>query len=470
MKKRHLFLAALFLAALAFGFVGCENPGDLLNNGDDSSITDNDSTTNNPNQGDNSSNGDESERPIPDISSTLVATGAATDVEYSSVTLWGRLNTDSLPMIGNVTGWGIEYAYNRESVESHKHSETTKVKCTTELQGENADEFSVRCYGLNGDTTIYYSAYAMVDMKYIYGEVHSVRLLSRLALSPNEYGWGMVSGSGDYPLGSEVTITATPEENYYFTSWSDGNTDNPRTVVVTSDTTFTANFAKRLYLTVEANNDSYGTVTGSGYYIPGSEVTITAIPNNGASFVKWNDGNTDNPRTVVVTSDTTFIAMFLLPAQSDFDLTWNDIDPLYTGYLHVPSYNLYRYILAIVDPETGWELDLDFLGNATDTEGKLPTGTFTMLTSSTTEYGISPGYIDDDGYVNGSYAVNWDNYSTTFNPFVDGSFTITEADGNTTLEGSFTTESGDEVVVNVTGATPTIRLCNPSGVPAKKTL
>ena len=45
MNKKHLFFAALFFAALAFGFVGCENPGDLLNNGDDSSITDNDSTT-----------------------------------------------------------------------------------------------------------------------------------------------------------------------------------------------------------------------------------------------------------------------------------------------------------------------------------------------------------------------------------------------------------------------------------------
>ena len=158
------------------------------------------------------------------------------------------------------------------------------------------------------------------------------------------------------------------------------------------------------------------------------------------------------------------------PAQAEFDLTWNDIDPEYTLYLHVPSYNLYRYILAIVDPETGWELDLDFLGNATDTEGKLPTGTFTMLTSSITEYGILPGYIDDDGYTNGSYAINWNDPNTTFNPFVDGSFTITEADGNTTLEGSFTTESGDEVSVNVTGTTPTIELYTPSGAPAKKSI
>ena len=214
MKNKHFLFAVFFLAALAFGFVGCENPGDLLNNDDDSSITDNDSTTNNPNQG-GDNNGDESERPIPDISSTLVATGAATDVEYRSVTLWGRLNTDSLPMVGNVTGWGVEYAYNRESVESHKHSETTKVKCTTELQGENADEFSIECAELTGGVTIYYSAYAMVDMKYIYGELDSVHLDVKLTASSNKTSYGTVTGSGTYDYESEVTITAIPNSEVF---------------------------------------------------------------------------------------------------------------------------------------------------------------------------------------------------------------------------------------------------------------
>ena len=240
MKNKHFLFAALFLAALAFGFVGCENPGDLLNNGDDSSITDNDSTTNNPNQG-GDNNGDDSERPIPDISSTLVATGAATDVEYSSVTLWGRLNTDSLPMVGNVTGWGVEYAYNRESVESHKHSETTKVKCTTELQGENADEFSIECAELTGGVTIYYSAYAMVDMKYIYGEVDSVHLDVKLTVNSNNSSYGTVTGSGTYDHLAEAIITATPRyHDCMFVEWNDGNTDNPRTVIVNENITYTA--------------------------------------------------------------------------------------------------------------------------------------------------------------------------------------------------------------------------------------
>ena len=309
MNKKNLFFAALFFAALVFGFSACENPnGDLLNNGNDNTgITDNDSTTNNPDQG-GDNNGGNSERPVPDISSTLVATGAATDVEYSSVTLWGRLNTDSLPMVGNVTGWGIEYAYNRESVELHKHSETTKVKCNTELQGENADEFSVKCSDLTGGVTIYYSAYALVDMKYVYGEVDSVHLDVRLTVNSNNSSYGTVSGSGDYAFGDEATLTATPNENYYLEGWSDCDaTELTRTITLTCDSSITANFAKKPYLTVASN---YGMVTGSGYYMPGEEVTITATPNSGAYFVEWNDGNTDNPRTVTINGDITYTATF----------------------------------------------------------------------------------------------------------------------------------------------------------------
>ena len=38
MRKKNFLFAALFLAALVFGFSACENPnGDLLNNGDNNS-------------------------------------------------------------------------------------------------------------------------------------------------------------------------------------------------------------------------------------------------------------------------------------------------------------------------------------------------------------------------------------------------------------------------------------------------
>ncbi len=41
-----------------------------------------------------------------------------------------------------------------------------------------------------------------------------------------------------------ATLYALPKADIVFTGWSDGNLDNPRTVTVSSDTTFTANFAE----------------------------------------------------------------------------------------------------------------------------------------------------------------------------------------------------------------------------------
>ncbi len=53
---------------------------------------------------------------------------------------------------------------------------------------------------------------------------------------------GSVSGGGTYEYGSSVTLTAKPNDGYVFKQWSDGNTDNPRTVTVTGNVTYTAEF------------------------------------------------------------------------------------------------------------------------------------------------------------------------------------------------------------------------------------
>ena len=126
---------------------------------------------------------------------------------------------------------------------------------------------------------------------------------------------GTVLGGGDYEFGAYATITAIPNESYSFVSWNDGNTDNPRTITVTEDATYIAIFEEgeeviRYTITVLSANGSMGTVSGGGEYEVGTEITITAIPNEGYHFVTWNDGNTDNPRTITVTEDETYIASF----------------------------------------------------------------------------------------------------------------------------------------------------------------
>ena len=125
---------------------------------------------------------------------------------------------------------------------------------------------------------------------------------------------GSVSGGGVYPPnGSTAEISATANYGYHFDHWNDGNTDNPRTISVTGNDTYTAYFAPNQYeLSIISNNSSQGNVSGSGSYNYLSEQTISANANYGYHFDHWNDGNTDNPRTVTVTGDATYTAYFAL--------------------------------------------------------------------------------------------------------------------------------------------------------------
>ena len=62
---------------------------------------------------------------------------------------------------------------------------------------------------------------------------------------------------------------------------------------------------KEYTVTVNSNNETWGTVTGSGTYASGATATLAAIPATDCFFVKWNDDVTDNPRTITVTKDIT---------------------------------------------------------------------------------------------------------------------------------------------------------------------
>ena len=124
-------------------------------------------------------------------------------------------------------------------------------------------------------------------------------------------------GSASYTLdGNTAVLTATPNEGYEFTGWNDGNTENPRTVSITSDTAFMAIFTEAVstpIITVTVNDATMGSAT---YTLDGNTAVLTATPNEGYVFTGWNDGNTENPRTVTLTSDTAFMAIFTASGSS----------------------------------------------------------------------------------------------------------------------------------------------------------
>ena len=125
---------------------------------------------------------------------------------------------------------------------------------------------------------------------------------------------GAVTGAGIYNYGEAAVLTATPNVGYMFICWQDGIITNPRTITVTQNAHYKAKFhytgTPQYTVTVIANDPELGTVTGSGTYSEGDSIQISAIPVTGAMFTGWDDGNTDNPRTVVVTGDLEFKAIF----------------------------------------------------------------------------------------------------------------------------------------------------------------
>ena len=179
---------------------------------------------------------------------------------------------------------------------------------------------------------------------------------SRIQYVPLKYhitGNVNIEGSGSVQLPQseceDTIITALPDYGYHFVRWNDGNTDNPRTIVLASDTTFTAEFAKNTYtISTTSANPEWGIATGGKSALYLDEVEISATANYGYHFVKWNDGNTSNPRTVSVTEDKTYTATF---AKNVYPITTNAEHGSISGN---SSAEYLDYVTLTVIPDYGY--------------------------------------------------------------------------------------------------------------------
>ena len=124
-------------------------------------------------------------------------------------------------------------------------------------------------------------------------------------------GGSVAPSSGSFNAGTQVSITATPNSGYTFSGWSNGSSDNPVTVTLSSNTSITANFALIPVYTLSVSAEEGGSVSSEGGdYQQGTEVTITATPDEGYEFSGWSDGNTEATRVITSSEDLTLTASF----------------------------------------------------------------------------------------------------------------------------------------------------------------
>lgn len=101
-----------------------------------------------------------------------------------------------------------------------------------------------------------------------------------------------------YNIGDEISLSATPAEDYAFLNWQRGGAiiGTQPTLVFTmpaENVNIVANFVSTIIpkynLTLSVNPPEAGSVTGDGEYEEGTQVQLTATANSGFIFVNWKD-------------------------------------------------------------------------------------------------------------------------------------------------------------------------------------
>ena len=145
--------------------------------------------------------------------------------------------------------------------------------------------------------------------------------------------------------GAQITLEAAATDPAIFVKWSDGNTENPRTFSIYADTEIPeAIFAEPFTLTLKKTFDD-GTVTPTFtpadgfteistdadgvttyYFFEAGQVELEAVPTSPATFTKWSDDNTDNPRAIAINAEDTALPDAVFENSSTIAFTVNSSD------------------------------------------------------------------------------------------------------------------------------------------------
>jgi uncharacterized repeat protein (TIGR02543 family) len=136
----------------------------------------------------------------------------------------------------------------------------------------------------------------------------------------------MVNGGGSvlqsptgsqFALGTEVTLTASADPGWAFTSWSGdlSGSANPQAITLNSNATVTANFVQ-LFTVGTTVSSGEGTVSfdpAGPEFLSGTALSVSAVPADGYRFGSWGGAlsGTANPTTLAIDSNKEVTASFV---------------------------------------------------------------------------------------------------------------------------------------------------------------
>ena len=182
-----------------------------------------------------------------------------------------------------------------------------------------------------------------------------------ISVSANPTNGGTVTGGGTYQQGQSCTVSASANNGYTFTNWTEnGNvvsTQANYTFTVTGNRTLVANFTQQQYtITATADPTTGGTVTGGGTFNYGQTCTLTATPVTGYYiFINWTKNgqqvSTNQTYSFTVTESAQYVAHFELQTYS-INVSAN---PSYAGTVEGGgTYNFWQQCTVIAIPNEGY--------------------------------------------------------------------------------------------------------------------
>ena len=158
-----------------------------------------------------------------------------------------------------------------------------------------------------------------------------------------------------------MVISTTPYDGYAFTRWTDGNTDNPRTVLITQDTLFTAEFG--LAYSGKCGDDLYWTysnkevkITGTGamynytdstmpWTLLRDSIKIVRIGNTATSIGEYAFANTPKLAELYIGTNVEDIgANAFAGCRRLYDIYCYPIEPPFAENNSFANYNVYVYV------------------------------------------------------------------------------------------------------------------------------